>query len=225
MAMNERLHRVLDGELDRDALTGAERRELEALEAMLSDLPLEPQACPDLSAGVMARVEQLEAERARSARPGILHWLWAPRPVSFTLRPATLLAAAAALAILLVLPLDPRTGGPAPEDSFVEGAPATGEAGEEPAAIFVHFRLDAPQATRVSLAGDFTEWQPELELFEQYPGVWSVVVPLAPGVHDYAFVIDGQRWVPDPLGIPVDDGFGGTNSRLSLLPPEGSRAL
>ena len=41
------------------------------------------------------------------------------------------------------------------------------------------------------LAGDFTDWEPADALHEQAPGVWSVVVPLPPGVHDYAFVVDG----------------------------------
>ena len=74
------------------------------------------------------------------------------------------------------------------------------------------------------LAGDFTEWEPEYELHESQPGVWTVVVPLQAGVHDYAFVIDGEQWTPDPLATTVDDGFGGQNSRLSLLPPERIRA-
>ena len=223
--MNERMQRVLDGEIGRDDLTAAERRELDALEALFSADAGGGSACPDLSAGVMARIRELEAERASSARGGVLHWLWAPRRVSFTLRPAPLLAAAAGLALLLALPLDWRADAPAPEGTVAQ-TPAAPAGGEEAAPrIYVHFRLDAPQATRVALAGDFTEWQPEYELFEQQPGVWSVVVPLQPGVHDYAFVIDGQRWIPDPMGQPVDDGFGGTNSRLSILPPEGSRAL
>lgn len=222
MAMNERLQRVLDGELGRDELTAAELRELAALEPLFAADPSAPDAYPDLSDGVMARIEALEAERARPAERGVLHWLWAPRRISFTLRPAPLLAAAAGLALLLALPLDPRADSAPPEDTLAEAPAAEVEAAPS---IYVHFRLDAPQATRVALAGDFTEWQPEYELFEQQPGVWSVVVPLEPGVHDYAFVIDGQRWVPDPMGEPVDDGFGGTNSRISLLSPEGSRAL
>jgi 1,4-alpha-glucan branching enzyme len=90
--------------------------------------------------------------------------------------------------------------------------------------IYVHFRLDAPDASSVHLAGDFTGWEPSYELHESQPGVWTVVVPLAAGVHDYAFVIDGETWTPDPLATSVDDGFGGRNSRMSLLPPERMRA-
>ena len=89
--------------------------------------------------------------------------------------------------------------------------------------MYVHFRLDAPGASSVQLAGDFTEWQPTHELHEVSPGVWAAVVPVRAGVHDYAFVVDGEQWRPDPLAMQVDDGFGGTNSRLSVLPPEQDR--
>jgi hypothetical protein len=70
----------------------------------------------------------------------------------------------------------------------------------------------------VMLAGSFTEWQPAYELVETTPGVWTVLVALQPGVHDYAFIIDGESWVADPAAPSVDDGFGGSNSRLALLP-------
>jgi hypothetical protein len=52
--------------------------------------------------------------------------------------------------------------------------------------------------------------------------VWSILVPLSPGVHQYGFVIDGERWVADPLSAQIDDGFGGVNSQLSILAPGGS---
>ena len=48
----------------------------------------------------------------------------------------------------------------------------------------------------------------------------TITVPLTQGVHDYAFVVDGQQWVPDPYAPQINDGFGGTNSRLALLPPD-----
>ena len=90
--------------------------------------------------------------------------------------------------------------------------------------VYVQFRLESPQAQQVALAGTFTGWQPTLQLEETEPGVWSALVPLKPGVHDYVFVVDGERWVPDPHAPQqVDDSFGGTNSRISL-PPLGASA-
>ena len=44
-------------------------------------------------------------------------------------------------------------------------------------------------------------------------GSWSADVPLAPGRHVYAFVVDGKRWIVDPLAPQApDDGFGPTNA-------------
>ena len=70
----------------------------------------------------------------------------------------------------------------------------------------------------VALAASFTDWTPRYQLQEISQGVWSVLVPLAPGVHEYSFVVDGERWVADPLAPSVDDGFGGVNSQLAILP-------
>jgi len=91
--------------------------------------------------------------------------------------------------------------------------------------VYVQFRLEAAGASRVALAGNFTGWEPRYELQETAPGSWSIVLPLRPGVHDYAFVVDGRHWVADPYAPRVDDGFGGANSRIALLPPDAGRRL
>ena len=224
--MTERIHRVLDGELPREQLTPEEQALLADYEATIAAAghAIPRYAAPDLSTDVMARIAALDAASAgestapqqtasaRAPNPArqALSWLWTPRPITF--RPAWGLGlAAAALAALLLVPA-----------SFDETPlpVATTAPVAAPAEIFVHFRLDAPDARSVHLAGDFTEWEPAVEMHEVQPGIWTVIVPLRAGVHDYAFVIDGERWTPDPLGTPVDDGFGGQNSRLSVLPPE-----
>jgi hypothetical protein len=79
----------------------------------------------------------------------------------------------------------------------------------------VKFVLVAPQAARVSLVGDFNDWDPAATPMERTPtgGTWSVVVPLKAGRHEYAFVVDGKQWLPDPSAplAPVD-GLGVPNS-------------
>ena len=79
----------------------------------------------------------------------------------------------------------------------------------------VKFVLVAPQAARVSLVGDFNRWDPAATPMERTPtgGTWSVVVPLSAGRHEYAFVVDGKQWLPDPSAplAPVD-GLGAPNS-------------
>jgi Carbohydrate-binding module 48 (Isoamylase N-terminal domain) len=79
----------------------------------------------------------------------------------------------------------------------------------------VKFVLVAPQAARVSLVGDFNNWDPTATPMERTPtgGTWSVNVPLSAGRHEYSFVVDGKQWIPDPSAplAPVD-GLGAPNS-------------
>ena len=215
--MNARIHSYLDGELPLEALTAEEARLAQSFQSTL-DAGLEgllPAQVPDVSGAVLRVIEQPSQASARprsavSAVRDALGWLWSPRPMA--IRPAYGLVAAGLIALFAVVPFSVDDGTDA-ADSTVANAPAP---------IFVHFRLDAPEATSVSLAGDFTGWEPSYDLYQTAPGVWTVSVPLAPGVHDYAFVVDGERWTPDPLAASVDDGFGGVNSRLSILPPNTS---
>ena len=170
---------------------------------------LAERSAPDLTLAVMREIASLEPLPA-PRQPGFgrrwLQLLWAPRDVS--IRPALALAGAAAVVVLLAMPYTGR--GP---------DVATGPAGQAPPAVFVQFRLEA-MASRVQLAGSFTNWEPRYELREAAPGVWSITVPLTHGVHDYAFVVDGRQWVADPYAPQIGDGFGGTNNRLALLPPD-----
>jgi hypothetical protein len=88
------------------------------------------------------------------------------------------------------------------------------------AEVQVHFSLEAPGACRVSLAGDFNGWQPGvLNLMPaRRSGTWEIAIPLRKGsMYTYDFLVDGQRWIPDPGSrTQVDDGFGGLSSVLRL---------
>ena len=84
--------------------------------------------------------------------------------------------------------------------------------------ITVRFVLVAPEAREVSLAGTFNQWDAHATpLVRTGPtGVWTATLTLPAGQHQYAFVVDGARWVPDPGAPAVDDGFGRRNSVLTL---------
>lgn len=168
---------------------------------------------PDVRAAVMRRIEDVEP-LSSPQRAGVLarfaDLLWVPREVS--IRPAFALAGAAAVTMLLLVPYLREARPVAPEL-------ASGPGDSHDPHLFVQFRLEAA-AMRVQLAGSFTNWEPRYELRQSAPGVWAITVPLSQGVHDYAFVVDGQQWVADPYAPQIGDGFGGTNSRLSLLSPD-----
>jgi hypothetical protein len=145
--------------------------------------------------------------RRRGAWRAPRRFLFARRSVVLEFRVAQLLASAAV--VLLLVGVGRWYASPAAE-------------AESPSPVFVQFRLHAPGAARVQLAGSFSEWRAEYSLHETSGGVWVVTVPLQSGIHDYSFVVDGSRWVVDPYAPAVDDGFGGSANRLSLLAPEQS---
>jgi 1,4-alpha-glucan branching enzyme len=74
------------------------------------------------------------------------------------------------------------------------------------------FRMFDPDAQRVLLAGDFTEWQKgAIPMKAGGNGLWSATVNLAPGTHSYLFIVDGE-WCEDPeCTLRVTNPFGGQN--------------
>jgi anti-sigma-K factor RskA len=220
--MTEPIDGYLDGTLDQAALTPEEREHAHATERIIEETRafLAARPVPDLTPRVMRRIQELGIRpgkpRVRSTLRRLAHSIWAPRSVELQWRPAYAVFAAAAVILLVVsLPYGWRT--PAPK-------PPTVAAADTGARLFVQFRLEAAGAMDVRLAGSFTNWQPRYELHQASPGIWTITVPLSAGVHDYVFVVDGQKWIPDPYAQHVDDGFGGMNSRIALVPPDQSRS-
>lgn len=219
--MTDRIDRYLGGALEWTELTPEERAEADSVERAINETRafVDARPVPDLPAGVMRQIEQLglrPAKRPHSALARLAGTLWTAREVSFQFRPAYgLLAAAVVVALAVFLPYGWRSSADGASSSMVSAT-------VEPK-FFVQFRFQASDASNVRLAGSFTNWQPQYELHQTAPGIWTITLPLPPGVHDYAFIVNGQRWVADPYAPAVDDGFGGTNSRIALVPPEDSR--
>ena len=216
--MTRRVDGYLEGTLDRAELLPGERAEADLIEHVIEETRsvVDAVPIPDLTAGVMRRIDQLGARAAtrHNTLTALAGSLWAVRRVTLQFRPAYGLAAAAAvMALALLWPFEGR--------SPVDGSSMT--TAVSAARLFVQFHLEAPDASNVRLAGSFTNWEPHHELYQTAPGIWTITLPLPPGVHDYAFIVDGQRWVADPYAPGVDDGFGGTNSRIALVLPEVSQ--
>jgi 1,4-alpha-glucan branching enzyme len=72
-------------------------------------------------------------------------------------------------------------------------------------------------ARKVCLAGDFNAWSPQTHCLKKERGVWTIRLKLKPGRYAYAFVLDDDKWIPDPGAMLLeDDGFGRKNSILII---------
>jgi hypothetical protein len=75
----------------------------------------------------------------------------------------------------------------------------------EPVVIRIR-AADAP-GTEVSIAGDFSDWQPQA--MQRDGGAWVARLALAPGVYHYAFRAGTEWFVPSSVPGRRDDGMGG----------------
>ncbi len=73
--------------------------------------------------------------------------------------------------------------------------------------------IDAMDATRVELAGDFNDWNP-VPATRAANGVWYADVALVPGQYRYAFRVDGRDWRIPKNAEAVNDGFGGKSALI-----------
>lgn len=197
-----RLQEALDGERDPRELPADLREAYDRLIAAAHLVSATPQL--SVSARVMAEIRHTAPPHQHDGSVRrVVHWLGRPRAVTVRLRPVWTLALAAGLTAILLLPSGP-TGSPRP--GMAEGV-----------ANFVgHF----PGARSVEVVGSFNDWsRGTLHLNDDDgDGVWHGAAVLPAGQHEYMFVVDGERWVSDPLaGRYVDDGFGAGQQNSVLI--------
>ncbi len=106
--------------------------------------------------------------------------------------------------------------------------PATGEypvqyasdAAADPATVAVptQFVFENAKAKQVSLVGDFNDWKAgETPLVKLESGLWTATVPLPPGRHVYAFVLDGTLLVADPRAPKAGDADYGREGSVVMV--------
>ncbi len=81
----------------------------------------------------------------------------------------------------------------------------------------VRFVLEAPQAKKVLLAGDFTDWEKNARPMRRSgaDGTFTATVELPEGTHEYKYIIDG-KWLEDPASESVPNSFGTRNSIINV---------
>lgn len=153
-----------------------------------------------VSRAVLAAAMHAPGSGARGGRP---RWWWGA-------------AAAAVLFMVVSRPWRPEAAQREADSSFVRGASPTIPSGQtnDMRDGTVRFDVTLPSSAHdVALVGDFNGWDTGATPMVRQGSTWTARVPLEPGRHTYAFVVDGQRWVVDPLAPQVpDEGFGPTNA-------------
>ncbi|HEX4628029.1 MAG TPA: isoamylase early set domain-containing protein [Gemmatimonadales bacterium] len=157
---------------------------------------------PALDQRVMQEIATLP--RPDDGRGASAVWRWLTRPRALAVSPLGALALAAGLVAVALVPPGRRASAPSTE----EGARQ------------LPFVVIAPQAARVSLIGDFNDWdaaRTPMRRLGEGSAVWTTVVPLAPGRYRYAFLADGSRWLADPAApLARDDEFGPPSSVVTV---------
>lgn len=128
--------------------------------------------------------------------------LWLIRPQVMTFRPLTVIPAVTMAVALFALALI-NTEAPQVE--------------KEISMTTVRFVLNDVdmRARNVSVIGSFNNWQAERSVmwYNEDEGAWVLEAQLPPGDHEYLFVVNGDKLVPDPKApMTRDDGFGNRNS-------------
>jgi hypothetical protein len=149
------------------------------------------------------------------AQPQTTFGFWLTRPRNVRVTPLRMLAIAASLVIVASV----GTAG------FIHGRALAVATVAAPAQLaspdtvhVIRFQLAAPGAHRVALVGDFNDWSRDAIVLQpaEQPGVWTASVPIKPGRHEYAFIVDGKRWVPDPYAATHTDEFNVKSSVIQV---------
>lgn len=237
MNRDKLLRKYLDGELSPDEEQEAlhiiaddqELRSMLRFEQQLNEIISpgkgtlsSPEVPENFSDSVMQEIEKSEESTA-----GIIKTLkaryrefWEPKQIQW--RPVYSMAVAVLVIFAFMYPLfiAETTGPPVEQAANIQDMDqsvqqiSTG-AGE----VMLRFVYIDDDANSVAVAGDFSDWEP-IELNRQQVNgeqVWSGMVSMSRGEHNYMFVKDGTKWITDPMApVTRDDGFGNKNAVIYL---------
>jgi negative regulator of sigma E activity len=236
------VQRFIDGDLSEDEVQQALHRIADDAEAR-NLLQFELRMTQDLAASPSAALPDDFADRtmaavAREPAPGedgdtlgaqLRSW-WAAMTAGVTLqvRPMTatvavLLLAVGAWALWSTGPTGVQEEARRPRATASSESAAvqqtTTQVSSNGQTVWVRFLYPNSEADSVAVAGDFSQWEPVPLSPRTVDGetVWTGLVPVSRGEHEYQFLINGDRWVPDPLApVTRSDGFGAKNAVLNV---------
>jgi 1,4-alpha-glucan branching enzyme len=78
----------------------------------------------------------------------------------------------------------------------------------------IQFSLEAGDARKVSLVGEFNNWNPDADpMLRDGNGTWTKAKMLSPGNIEYKFWVDGQ-WIQDPENLRTCPNCFGTRNNV-----------
>ncbi len=82
----------------------------------------------------------------------------------------------------------------------------------------IRFSLLAIEAKKVSLVGEFNNWNPDADPMQSDDyGTWTKIKMLSPGNIEYKFWVDGE-WMQDPVNLRAcPNCFGTQNSVVKVI--------
>ena len=223
------LHRIADDPEARELL----RFELRMTQDLAASASAEPP--PTFADETMAALPDAPgAASAPSLRERLAAW-WdsATAPVALEIRPLAVAVGALLLGVVawIAWPAGPSAptppagtastapAGPAASSSSSSVRRASAASSQNGATVWIRFLYTNCSADSVAVAGDFSQWNPIPLSPRTVNGetVWTGLVPVSRGEHEYQFVINGERWVTDPLApVTRSDGFGAENAVLDI---------
>lgn len=235
----ELIRKYLDGELDDrqeqqallqiavdSELRSLLRFDLRMKQSILrQQMPKESFDVPDgFSDRVITAIEAKEETDAstmltlKNRIAGLLGILFEPRVLQW--RPVSAIAMAAVLLIAVIWPVyysGMYTG--MQEEQQIPSSQIQQTADQHIDRVWMRFIYVDDEAESMAVAGDFSDWEPISLSRQQINGdvVWTGMIPLPRGEHEYMFVKNDHIWVTDPLaGYYSEDGFGNRNAVISL---------
>jgi hypothetical protein len=213
---HENIHRLLDGDVpvaEKEVIIGqiqddpVLRKEFDDLSSAVGLLEQEGRLKPPLAftASVMGRLPR----RADALPARVKRFLFGSRLLRWNMAAAMAIVLLTVVTTTLMMKQMTHIGAGPGSTSIPSGEPAA----------MVRLTFVAPAAKHVSVAGDFNKWRIDSHAMTRENGMWTIELPLKPGMYSYMFIVDGTQWVTDPHADSYrDDGFGYQNAvmRISL---------
>jgi hypothetical protein len=170
---------------------------------------------PSFDGRLMEKV-RVEASQLHSGKIRTASWWRTQRVVRFSPLGAIALAAGVSMFVALsTLAVGSRVRNSSGEPRALAAA---GKSPTSDTVNLIRFVFVDSNAQTVELVGDFNEWTKGATQLKRSgaPGVWAVSVALPAGRHEYAFIINGTRWIADPLATKSSDDFGTESSVIQV---------